>query len=124
MSSSGLVRSMKDTRPLRTVSGEPMAEEDNTSASMALAAGGSCASYPSRGGGSCDGLLGVAGSVADSIQIATSELANWLKRDYRLNDSEVALLLGAVAKYDITELVDPQLNVVAKVPKSALKGLQ
>jgi len=67
--------------------------------------------------------MGVAGSVADSIQIATSELANWLKRDYKLSDSEVALLLGAVAKYDITELVDPQLNVVAKVPKSALKGL-
>jgi amidase len=41
-----------------------------------------------------------------------------------LNDSEVALFLGAVAKYDITELVDPQLNVVAKVPKSALKAFQ
>jgi acetamidase/formamidase len=68
--------------------------------------------------------MGVSGSVADSIQIATSELANWIKRDFKLNDSEVALLLGAVAKYDITELVDPQLNVVAKVPKSALKGLQ
>jgi amidase len=68
--------------------------------------------------------MGVAGSVADSIQVATSELANWLKRDYRLSDSEVALLLGAVAKYDITELVDPQFNVVAKVPKGALEGLK
>jgi hypothetical protein len=67
--------------------------------------------------------MGVAGSVADSIQVATSELANWLKRDYNLSDSEVALLLGAVAQYDVTELVDPQYNVVAKVPKSALKGL-
>jgi hypothetical protein len=26
--------------------------------------------------------------------------------------------------YDITEMVDPQFNVVAKVPKSALKALQ
>jgi amidase len=68
--------------------------------------------------------MGVAGSVADSIQIATSQLADWLKRDYKLSDSEVALLLGAVAKYDITELVDPQLNVVAKVPRSALKGFE
>jgi acetamidase/formamidase len=68
--------------------------------------------------------MGVAGSVADSIQIATTQLAEWLKRDYKLNDSEVAVLLGAVLKYDITELVDPQLNVVAKVPKSALKALQ
>jgi amidase len=68
--------------------------------------------------------MGVGGSVADSIQIATSQLADWLKRDYKLSDSEVAVLLGAVAKYDITELVDPQFNVVAKVAKSALQGLQ
>jgi len=68
--------------------------------------------------------MGVAGSVADSIQIATSQLADWLKRDYKLTDSEVALLLGAVVKFDVTELVDPQLNVVAKVPKSALKAFK
>ena len=68
--------------------------------------------------------MGVAGSVADSIQIATSQLADWLKRDYKLTDSEVALLLGAVVKFDVTELVDPQLNVVAKVPKSALKAFE
>jgi acetamidase/formamidase len=51
-------------------------------------------------------------------------LAEWLKKDYKFSDSEVALVLGAVAKYDITELVDPQFNVVAKIPKSALKTLQ
>jgi amidase len=68
--------------------------------------------------------MGVAGSVPDSIQVATTQLIEWLKRDYKLNDSEVAVLLGAVLKYDITEMVDPQFNVVAKVPKSALKALQ
>jgi acetamidase/formamidase len=68
--------------------------------------------------------MGVAGSVADSIQVATTQLVEWLKREYKLNDSEVAVLLGAVLKYDITEMVDPQFNVVAKVPKSALKMLQ
>jgi amidase len=68
--------------------------------------------------------MGVAGSVADSIQVATTQLAEWLKREYKLNESEVAVLLGAVLKYDITELVDPQFNVVAKVPKNALKALQ
>jgi amidase len=67
--------------------------------------------------------MGVAGSVPDSIQVATTQLAEWLKRDYKLSDSEVAVLLGAVLKYDITEMVDPQFNVVAKVPKSALKTL-
>ncbi len=68
--------------------------------------------------------MGVAGSVADSIQVATTQLAEWLKREYKLSDSEVAVLLGAVLKYDITEMVDPQFNVVAKVSKSALKALQ
>jgi amidase len=68
--------------------------------------------------------MGVAGSVADSIQVATTQLVEWLKRDYKLNDSEVAVLLGAVLRYDITEMVDPQFNVVAKVPKNALKALQ
>jgi acetamidase/formamidase len=68
--------------------------------------------------------FGIAGSVPEAIQNATSQLASWLKRAYRLNDSEVAVLLGAVMKYDITELVDPKYNVVAKVPKSTLKVLQ
>ncbi len=68
--------------------------------------------------------MGVAGSIADSIQVATTQLVEWLKREYKLSDSEAAVLLGAVLKYDITEMVDPQFNVVAKVPKSALKVLR
>jgi amidase len=68
--------------------------------------------------------MGVAGSVPDSIQVATTQLVEWLKTDYKLSDSEVAVLLGAALKYDITEMVDPKFNVVAKIPKSILKTLQ
>jgi len=67
--------------------------------------------------------FGVSGSVPDSIQLATTQLAEWMKKDYKLNDSEVALLFGDVLKYDITELVDPHINVVAKVPKNVLATL-
>jgi acetamidase/formamidase len=67
--------------------------------------------------------FGVSGSVPDSIQLATTQLADWIKHDYGLNDSEVALFLGDVLKYEITELVDPHFDVVAKVPKSALATL-
>jgi amidase len=67
--------------------------------------------------------FGVSGSVPDSIQLATTQLAEWIKHDYSLNDSEVAIFFGNVLKYDITELVDPHFDVVAKVPKSALAGL-
>ena len=68
--------------------------------------------------------FGIAGSVPESIQNATSQLVDWLKRDYKLNDNEVAVLLGTVLKYEITEMVDPKYNVVAKVPKSALAMLK
>ena len=41
-----------------------------------------------------------------------------------MSDSEVALFLGAVLKYDIAELVDPHVNIVAKVPKTALASFK
>jgi amidase len=68
--------------------------------------------------------FGVSGSVAESIQAATAQLADWLKRDYHLTDSEVALFLGAVLNYDIAELVDPHVNIVAKVPKTMLPSFR
>jgi acetamidase/formamidase len=67
--------------------------------------------------------FGVSGSVPESIQLATTQLADWMKKDYNLTDSEIALLFGDVLKYDITELVDPHFNVAAKVPKSVLATL-
>jgi amidase len=67
--------------------------------------------------------FGVSGSVPESIQLATTQLAEWIKKDYKLNDSEIALLFGDVLKYDITELVDPHFDVAAKVPKSVLATL-
>ena len=67
--------------------------------------------------------FGVSGSVPESIQLATTQLAEWMKKDYKLSDSEVALLFGDVLKYEITELVDPHFNVAAKVPKSVLATL-
>lgn len=67
--------------------------------------------------------FGVSGSVPESIQLATTQLAEWVKKDYKLNDSEVALLFGDALKYEITELVDPHFNVAAKVPKKVLATL-
>ncbi|MGB9232566.1 MAG: acetamidase/formamidase family protein [Terracidiphilus sp.] len=68
--------------------------------------------------------FGVTGSVPESIQVATSELAKWIKKDYNLSDSEVAILFASTLKYDITELVDPRFNVAAKVPKSVLATMK
>jgi acetamidase/formamidase len=67
--------------------------------------------------------FGVSGSVPESLQLATTQLAEWIKKDYKLNDSEIALLFGDVLKYDVAELVDPHFNVAAKIPKSVLATL-
>jgi acetamidase/formamidase len=68
--------------------------------------------------------LGVSGSVPVSIQIATSQLATWIKEKYKLSDSEVAILFASTLKYDITELVDSRYDVAAKVPKSVLSAMK
>jgi amidase len=68
--------------------------------------------------------FGISGSVPQSIQDSTSQLATWIKKDYKLNDSEVAILFASTLKYDITELVDSRYNVVAKVPKSILSTMK
>jgi len=68
--------------------------------------------------------FGVTGSVPESIQVATSQLATWIKKQYSLNDSEVAILFASTLKYDITELVDAKYNVAAKVPKSILSTMK
>jgi acetamidase/formamidase len=67
--------------------------------------------------------FGVAGSLQEALKVSTAQLATWIKHDYGLSDSEVALLLGAVMKIEVTELVDPEFNVVTKVPKEALAML-
>lgn len=67
--------------------------------------------------------FGVAGSLQEALKVSTAQLATWIKHDYGLSDSEVALLLGAVMKIEVTELVDPEFDVVTKVPKSSLAML-
>lgn len=68
--------------------------------------------------------FGVAGSLQEALKTSTAQLATWIKHDYGLSDSEVALLLGAVMKIEVTELVDPEFNVVTKVPKNTLAMLK
>ena len=68
--------------------------------------------------------MGIGGSLMEALQGATTNLAQWLERDYKLNSAEVAMVLGTSIKYDIAEIVDGQLNMAAKVPKSVLSQLR
>jgi amidase len=68
--------------------------------------------------------LGIANSLPEAVQFATTELANWLQREYKLEPNEAAIMLGTAMQYNIAELVDPLVHVVAKVRKDAVASLK
>jgi len=67
---------------------------------------------------------GIGGSLQDALQMATTELARWLERDYKLSANESNVILGTSIRYDIAEVVDPQVHIVAKVSKAVLETLR
>jgi acetamidase/formamidase len=68
--------------------------------------------------------FGIANSLPEAVQSATTGLANWLQRERKLEPNEIAVLLGTSIQYNIAELVDPQIHVVARIRKDALAGLK
>jgi acetamidase/formamidase len=67
---------------------------------------------------------GIAGSIDDAFRGATTNLVRWLERKYGLNAAEVSSVLGTAMVYEVAEVVDPSVHVVAKIPKSVLAGLK
>jgi acetamidase/formamidase len=67
--------------------------------------------------------MGIAGSLPDALRQATTSLARWIEKDYHLTANESAIVLGTSVRYDIAEIVDPQVNLVAKVSKKVLAQL-
>ena len=68
--------------------------------------------------------MGIANSLPEALKQATTQLARWLERDYHLTPNETAIVLGTSIRYDIAEIVDPQVNIVAKIGKAALAQLR
>lgn len=66
---------------------------------------------------------GIGHSLGEALQQATTSLAQWLADDYKLSANEVAIVLGTSIRYDIAEVVDPEIHVVAKIQKSVLAQL-
>jgi acetamidase/formamidase len=67
---------------------------------------------------------GIGNSLADALQLATTQLVNWLQTDYKLAPNEAAVVLGTAMRYDIAEVVDPLVHVVAKIRKDAVAQLK
>ena len=68
--------------------------------------------------------IGIAGSLDQALQQATSGMMRWLERDYKLTGSDAAMILGFALKYDIVDLVGTQVSIAAKVPTAALAPLK
>jgi len=67
---------------------------------------------------------GIAGSLDDAFRGATTNLVRWLETAYKLNAAEASSVLGTAIVYEVAEVVDPMVHVVARVPKSVLAALQ
>ena len=67
---------------------------------------------------------GVGNSLPDALQHATTGLSRYLATRYSLNPAEVGIVLGSGIRYDIAEIVDPKVHIVAKLPRKLLEGLQ
>jgi len=67
---------------------------------------------------------GIGNSLQDALQLATTQLVNWLQREYKLEPNEAAVVLGTAMRYDIAEVVDPLVHVVAKIRKDVVAQLK
>ncbi len=67
---------------------------------------------------------GIANSLQEALQRATTGMSRFLESRYKLNPAEVGIVLGTAIQYKIAEVVDPQVHVVAKLPRKALEGLR
>jgi hypothetical protein len=57
------------------------------------------------------------------MQSATSGLSKWLAHHYGLNAAEIATVLANTIHYEIAEVVDPHVHIVAKIRKDVLSQL-
>ena len=64
--------------------------------------------------------MGLGGSLDEAFRDATSDLATWVQQDYQLTGPETAILLGATIEYQISEVADRNVGVVAKLRKSRI----
>lgn len=64
--------------------------------------------------------IALSGSLDSAFREATSELASWLEQEHKLSSSDVAVVLGTSVQYNVSEVADRNVGVVAKIPKRVL----
>lgn len=65
-------------------------------------------------------VLGSSRALNEALQHATTELMRWLMDSYGFDERGASLLLGQGMEYDISNVVDPEFTIVAKMRKRYL----
>jgi acetamidase/formamidase len=66
--------------------------------------------------------VGIYRPVDDALRIAFSQLVGWIHADYGLSELDAYELLSKVARVHLTEMVDPNYVVIARIEKRYLPG--
>ncbi|MBV8841694.1 MAG: acetamidase/formamidase family protein [Bryobacterales bacterium] len=62
-------------------------------------------------------VLGSSRALNEALQHATTELMRWLMADYGFDERGASLLMGQAMEYEVSNVVDPEFTVVAKMRK-------
>jgi amidase len=65
-------------------------------------------------------VLGSSRALNEALQHATTELMRWLMESYGFDERGASVLLGQGMEYEISNVVDPEFTIVAKMRKRYL----
>ncbi len=65
-------------------------------------------------------VLGIGNSTDEAMRRAATGISLWLADTYHLTPQDIAAVLGTAMQYQIAEVVDSEIDVVAKLRKDAL----
>ena len=65
-------------------------------------------------------VLGSSRAINEAVQHATTELMRWLMESYGYDERGASLLLGESMEYEVSNLVDPEFTIAAKMRKRYL----
>ena len=68
--------------------------------------------------------VGVDKGLDNALRIATSGLLEWLQQDYHLSLQEATQVMSTSIEYQVAEIADPNVEVVASIKKEILKQLK
>jgi acetamidase/formamidase len=65
-------------------------------------------------------VMGTGVTLDAAMRSATTQMSRWLTDTYGLTPHEIAPLLGTAMRFEISEVVDPEYSVVARISRAAL----